>query len=421
MSPTSAKYHWSLLLYLFFHLFSGGTKAAVAGEITFFSNRVDLVNNGSYARWVREFQAQYPQARVKVQGITDYESSMPKRFEARDYGDVMLVPRDMPRQTYPKYFVPLNDLQLSENIYFPDNWAYDGKHYAYTQGVIAEGLVYNKRVFKSSGIESPPLTLDDLLANAAKLKTDNKIPIALNVGAAWPLQQWDKAVMALSGDGNYFAKMIQDSQPFSAGKPYYKSLKIAHTLFTSGYSEEDFILNNWEPSKQDFIVGKNAMFFLGNWVVPQLVESGMRSTDIGFIPFPFDNSGQPKAILNFDWGMAVSRYSKNPDTAKAWIKFIITRSDFADVAGFIPTDKSRKSRMPQLTEYMSHPPVIIQAAPESNDFIRLANKAGMDFMSGNYIRDILLSPDFEGSMAYWNKRWHQAKANFHTTASGEQP
>ena len=45
----------------------------------------------------------------------------------------------------------------------------------------------------------------------------------------------------------------------------------------------------------------------------------------------------------------------------------------------------------------------------------------MDFMSGNYIRDILLSSDFEGSMAYWNKRGRQAKANFHTTASGEQP
>lgn len=386
--------------------------AAVAGDITFYSNRVDLVSNGSYARWVKEFQALYPQARVKIEGIADYEASMPKRFEARNYGDVMLVPRDMPKQTYSKYFLPLNNLQLQEKIYFADNWEHDGKQYAYTQGVIAEGLIYNKRVFTAAKIANVPTTLDELLAVAATLKAAGKVPIAMNLGAAWPLQQWDKSVMAIAGDGQYFAKMISDDAPFSSGKPYYQSLKIAHTLFSSDYSEEDFILNNWELSKRDFIANKNAMLFLGNWVIPQLIESGMRSEDIGFIPFPFDNSGKPKAILNFDWGMAVSRYSKNPDTAKAWIEFMISKSNFADVAGFIPTDKSRSATMPQLTEYMSYKPEIIQAAPESNDFIRMANKAGMDFMSGTYIRNIMLSPDFDGSMVYWNKRWRQAKANF---------
>ena len=110
--------------------------------------------------------------------------------------------------------------------------------------------------------------------------------------------------------------------------------------------------------------------------------------------------------------MAVSRYSNNKDTAKAWIKFVITRSDFADVAGFIPTYKDRSSSMPQLAAYMSLEPDIIQAAPASNDFIRLANKAGIDFMGGNHVRHILLSPDFEGSMKYWNSRWRQARENF---------
>lgn len=405
--------------WLLLGLFNNICYAAVTGEITFYSNRVDLVINGSYARWVKEFQMAYPQARVKVEGIPDYEASMPKRFEARNYGDVMLVPRDMPKQTYSKYFLPLNDLQLQDKIYFPNNWEFDGKQYAYTQGVIAEGLVYNKRVFRSAGIAKLPTTLDELMANAAKLKSAGKVAIALNLGAGWPLQQWDKSAMALASDGNYFARMITDDAPFSSGKPYYQSLKIAHTLFASEYSEADFILNNWEQSKRDFIANKNAMFFLGNWVIPQLIESGMRSDDIGFIPFPFDNSGKPKAILNFDWGMAVSRYSKNPDTAKAWITFMITKSNFADVAGFIPTDKSRNTAMPQLAEYMDYKPEIIQAAPESNDFIRMANKAGMDFMSGNYIRNILISPDFDGSMAYWNKRWRQAKENFQATTFGE--
>lgn len=386
--------------------------SAVAGEITFYVNRVDLVSNGSYARWVKEFQVLYPQARVRVEGIADYEANMPKRFEARNFGDVMLVPRDMPKQTFSKYFVPLNDLKLSDRIYFAQNWEYQGQQYAYTQGVIAEGLIYNKLIFNAAGITELPKTRSEFFALAEKIKSRNVIPIALNVGAAWPLQQWDKSVMAIAGKGDYFASMVDDSQPFAGGKPYAESLRIAHRIFSAGYSEADFIANNWESSKQQFIKNKVAMFYLGNWVIPQLIESGMRANDIGFIPFPLDDTGSSKALLNFDWAMAVSRYSKNPETAKAWIDFIITKSNFADVAGFIPTDKSRQSSLPQLTEYMSFKPQMIQVAPESNDFIRLANKAGIDFMGGNYIRNILLSPDFDGSMAYWNKRWQQAKANF---------
>lgn len=391
---------------------SSSARAAITGEIIFYVNRVDLVSNGSYARWVKEFQSLYPQARVRVEGIADYETNMPKRFAARNFGDVMLVPRDMPKQTFSKYFVPLNNLQLGDKIYFAQNWEYEGQQYAYTQGVIAEGLVYNKAVFARAGITDLPKTRSEFFTLVATLKAKGVTPIALNIGAAWPLQQWDKSVMALAGDGNYFAKMLNDSQPFSRGKPYAESLRIAHRIFAEGYSEADFITNNWEASKQGFINSKIAMFYLGNWVIPQLIESGMRAQDIGFIPFPLDDSGTSKALLNFDWGMAVSRYSKNPDTAKAWINFIITQSNFADVAGFIPTDKSRSSSLVQLEEYMSFKPQIIQVAPESNDFIRLTNKAGIDFMSGNYIRNILLSPDFDGSMAYWNKRWQQAQANF---------
>lgn len=386
--------------------------AQIGGEITVYTNRVDLVANKSYARWVREFQAMHPGARVNIQGISDYEAHIASRLETRSYGDVILVPRDMPKQVYEKYFVPLNDLQLSEKIYFPEIWEYQEQHYAYAQGVIAEGIVYNKKLFEQVGINELPGTLSGFIDIAEKIKAAGKVPIALNVGAAWPLQQWDKSVMALAEDGDYFSRMIGDLQPFAEGKPYYLSLRIAHNIFSAGFSEDDFISNNWESSKQQFINNNIAMFYLGNWLIPQLIEQGMPGNDIGFTPFPFDESGDLKAILNYDWGMAVSRYSKNKDTAKAWIKFVITRSDFADVAGFIPTYKDRSSSMPQLAEYMSLEPDIIQAEPASNDFIRLANKAGMDFMGGNHVRHILLSPDFEGSMKYWNSRWRQARENF---------
>ena len=412
MSPTRSQWLKQSTFGLLLLLICSNCIAAISGAITVYTNRVDLVSNGSYARWISEFQTLHPGTSVKIEGITDYEAAIQKRFESRSYGDVILVPRDIPKQIYPKFFLPLNDLNLADAIYFPTVWEYEGKHFAYTQGVVAEGLVYNKRIFNAANIETPPKTLSEFLSTAEKIKKTGKTPIAMNIGAAWPLQQWEKAVLAIAENGNYFSTMIDDTSPFSPGKPYHSSLKIAHSLFKNELTEPEYILNNWEQSKNDFINGKNAMYFLGNWVIPQLIEAGMKSEDIGFLPFPFDNTGNAKALLTFDWGLAVSRYSKNPDTAKAWITFILTKSNFSDVAGFIPTYKSKNSALPQLNQFMSSKPKIIQASPESNDFIRLTNKAGMDFMGGNYIRNILLSPDFEGSMNYWNKKWHQAKENF---------
>lgn len=390
---------------------SSVASAQVDGSITVYVNRVDLQDNGSFRRWVGEFKKLHPRADVEVIAINNYEKAMAPRFESREYGDVMMVPRNMPRAAYPNFFLPLNDMGLADELYFAETWSFDNQQYAYSQGVSPEGLVYNKAVFKSLGIKEPPRTLDELTAVAEIIKASGRVALALNVGAGWPLQQWDKAVMVFADDGQYYDSMASDPAPFENGKPYWKSLSVAKRLFENDYSEPDFVLDSWESSKRDFAQGRIAMFFLGSWVVPQLVGEGISSKDIGFVPFPLDNSGQAVGILNYDWGIAVAKNSRNPATAKAWIRFLLNRSNFSDVAGFMSTVKSRESSAPQLAEYMDAEPRMIQAQPQSTEFIRLANKAGMDFMSGGYIRDILVSPDFQGSMDYWNRRWRQAQEN----------
>jgi len=401
---------WRILVLLSV-MFSASLHAQVSGPISVFTNRGDLIRNGSFKRWVREFTALHPEASVKVVLVERYGEEMAVRFENRDYGDVILVPTDMPKAAYPKFFLPLNGMKLSDKLYFADSWAYSGKEYAYTQGVSAEGLIYNKRVLKEVGYAKPPVTLSDFYALCEKIKAAGKTPIYLNVGAGWPLQQWDKAVMVLSEDGNYYEKMMEEASPFGKGKPYEQSMKIASTIFKNGYSEQDYVLDQWQDSKKQFSSNQSGLFFLGSWAIPQLIETGIASKDVGFVPFPMDDSGVSKGILNFDWGIAISRFTKNPRTAKAWLDFVLTRSDFADTSGFIPTVKKRRSGMPQLAEYMSYKPVVIQTVSYQNNFLRLTNKAGIDFMGGNYVRNILLSPDFEGSMRYWNKRWRQARAN----------
>jgi len=389
----------------------GWNNQDVKGSITFFTNRTDLVEQGHYARWVEEFKTKYPAVQgVEVVGLSDYRGQLQPRMQTQDFGDVVFILSSIPRDQYSHFFMPLNDLGLQADIYFEDLWSVSGKHYGYTQGVSAEGLVYNKTAFAQAGIEVPLKTLDDLHSAAQKLKSNDVVPLTINMGAGWPMQQWDKLASLYAGDYGYYDAMLQDESPFEASKPHGQAIDFVRTFFNNGWTEEDYVGNNWEESKGRMARGENAMWFFGNWSIPQIgIYNENWQDEIGFMPLPIDNSGQPKALLSNDWGYGVSAFSKNPTTAKAWVRFLIAETDYAAAAGFIPTVKAQSASMPQLQEIMSYSPEIIEVKPTSAKFTAAANKARIDVFGGTYIRELLLEDNFDKAVAKINKRWNKAR------------
>lgn len=385
--------------------------AQVKGDIQVVTNMSSLIDNGWFNKAVASFKRKHPAVgKVTIVRTQNFNAEAPALFESRSYGDLTLIPEHIPKDAYKNYFLPLNDLNISDKLYFANAWEFDGKHYAYTQGVIAEGLVYNRAIFKRLNI-NPPKTLNEFYQACKLLKQNNIVPIALNAGSGWPLQQWDKAPMAIASNGDYHATMLEQSQPFTNNSAYYQSFKIVNTIFKNAWSEQHLVGDKWEDSKVMFVNEQLAMYFLGSWLIPQLAQKGAPAQDIGFIPFPFSNDNKVNGLLNRDWGLAVSRFSKNPDTAKAFLSFILFESDFADAAGFIPTNMSAQAKIPQMREYQAAAENMVQAASPINDFIRLTNMAGIDFMQGGYVRDILISSDFEQALQYWDRKWSQAKVN----------
>ncbi len=382
----------------------------VKGTITFYTNRTDMIEQGFYDRWEEEFKARYPGVEdVDIVGLTDYLGQLQPRMQSRDFGDVVMVLSSIPRDQYSYFFIPLNDLGLSGEIYFEELWAYEGKHYAYTQGVSAEGLVYNKKAFEKAGVKAPLTTLDELHEAASKLKAAGIVPLTINMGAGWPMQQWDKVASFYAGDYGFYDTLLDDKTPFDAEKPYGLAINFIKTFFDNGWTEEDYISNNWEASKGAMARGENAMWFLGNWSIPQIgVFNENWHEEIGFMPLPIDNSGKPKALFSNDFGYGVSAFSKNQTTAKAWVRFLLVETDYADIAGFIPTAKDQTASMPQLAEIMSYNPEVIEVKPQSAQFTEAGNKARIDFFTGNYIRNLLLDENFDSSIKKLNKRWANA-------------
>lgn len=385
--------------------------AKIKGKLTVLTNRTDLVDKGEMKKYADRFKQKYPGIEeVKFEGLTNYESDIRVRLTTGEAGDVLLIPSNIANKDLGNFFEPLDDIGLFKDAYFADFKANDGKRYGIVSGVSTEGIVYNKKAFAEAGIATPPKTLDEFYAAAEKLKAKGIVPIYINYGAQWPMKQWAEVLApAIAGDAQVLNKMTATDEPFTPDAPIGKALSIARTLIERGYVEKDLATNNWEASKVEVAQGRAAMYYLGNWVINQIIGAGAKAEDIGFFPMPTDNSGKINVSLNPDWFYAVSKTSKNKDAAKAWVKFMVEESGYDDASGFIPTLKTKQPQLPQLTEFMSTNPNKIENVPNTDQFNDIANKAQIDFFGGKYVQKVVVAKDFKAALDELNKKWKDAR------------
>lgn len=393
---------------------SGIDPAQVKGKITYYTHFTSFITDGLFDRWIAEFKKIYPNADVDVQGIATYADTMATRLATGDYGDVLDTPPSVPQDQMADFFAPLDDLKLEADFNYGDAWEQDGKPYALTFGVNVEGIVYNKAAFKKAGIDGVPKTWDEFLADAKKLKDAGSIPVMTNFSQGWPLTTYDGLAVAISGDGDYLNASLKDPAPFSADKPYGKSFEVLHQLISQQLVEPDLTTNNWEDSKGWMASGKAAMWFLGNWSINQIIQEGSvkagvtpDANNIGFFPLPYDNSGGPYNVNSgHDYGMSVAKNSQNIPTAKAWLAFLLTKTDCSQNAGFIPGYKKLQPTLPQLAEFQSYKPNIIAQKPQSPAYTNATNL--INFGSGKGLQEVMNSDDYKAAIDKLNASWADA-------------
>lgn len=382
----------------------------VKGTITFFTNRTDLLEAGVFDRYEQEFKELYPKVdSVKVIAFADYRGSIRPRMNTNDYGDLLFVLPSVPSDQYKNFYEPLNGLYAEDEVYFYNAWSDNDTVYGVSSGNSLEGLVYNKEVLKEAGVEVPLTTISKFYQANEKIKALGKTPIFINFGAKWPLQVWDKYPLVIEGNANVYEKMLTQEAPFAGDSAYNTSFNVLKHLIDNGHTEKDLMTDSWENSKDLIAKGNAGMYYLGNWVIPQLIERGADSDDIGFMPIPSNEEGVLNAQMNHDWGYGISKHSKNKETAKAYLKFMLEGSDFDSIAGFIPTIKAKEPSLPQLNEYLGYEPNVIQAPKNSARFIEIANRSKIDFYGGGYVQDLIMNGNFSESLEQLDTRWERAK------------
>ncbi|MFC6550584.1 ABC transporter substrate-binding protein [Cohnella cellulosilytica] len=381
----------------------------LGGKLKVLTHRTDLLNDGTLDRYTEKFKEKYPKAEIEYEAMTNYAQDIKVRLTTGEAGDVNMLDASLPNSELANYYEPLPD-ELTEDMYFADLKAHEGSRYGLATGVNTQGIIYNKKAFAQAGIDQVPTTLDALYEAAQKLEDAGIIPLYMNYGAQWPLGNWSEgSVKFVAGDMLYFDQFVTKDELFTVDGPWGQLMNIARKFVQEGWVEKDLATNNWEMSKGEIASGKAAMYFLGNWAIPQVIGAGAASEDIGFFPIPYDNNGQLNAPLGPDYFIGVSKNSKNKELAFKYIEFFVKESGYIGANGFMPVDKNAVPEVPQLAEFKSFNPNFLEEVAGDPRFNELGNKAEIDFYGGKYIQELIVAKDLQAAYDALNKKWAAAR------------
>lgn len=325
-------------------------------DLKFITHRTDLVDDGTFAGYVAEFQKMYPNITISYEGITDYANDMTTRLTSNDWGDICMIPTTIPLPELSDYFYAMCDLSAIENDYnFADNRAYNGKVYGIPSTGNAQGIVYNKAVFEAAGITELPTTPTEFLDALQRIKDYDSsiIPLYTNYAAGWTMSAWDAYIGGgATGDADWMnVTMPQTHDAFAKGVPTgdeesgpYAVYNILYEAVKRGLTESDPTTTDWEGSKPMMNNGQIATMVLGSWAIIQMQDAGPNADDIGYMPFPISVDGVQYASAGADYcyGINANSSDDNKIAAMLYIKWLSESSNFAYDQGGIPVLKSQE-------------------------------------------------------------------------------
>ncbi len=316
-------------------------EGVLSGEIKVITQRTDIVDT-VFPEYAARFNEIYPNIKINFEALADYGSQIAPRMNTKDYGDVLLIPPQVPIADIPTFFEPLGNLEELQDIYMGiEERAVSGQVYGIPIAMSYTGIVYNKAVFEEAGITDVPKTIDEFLnvLQRVKDKTD-AIPLYTNYAAGWPLTQWEGAITTVVGDVDYYnVTMPNQDDLFVQGKPHYDMYKLMYEVANRGLIENDPITTDWESSKAMMGRGEIATMVLGSWAIEQIKGFSENPDDIGYMPFP-TNAKKILFPLGSDYQIAVNKNSKNKEASLAWLEWFIHESGYSvEQAGGISAAK----------------------------------------------------------------------------------
>lgn len=234
----------------------------------------------------------------------------------------LVIPLDGYAKEYnwDKLFVPsMLDLQV-----------YHGKLYGLPDEYESMFLYYNKTVFEQHGW-TPPRTLAQFEQIAGAAKSDGIAPLA-GGGATWkPTDEWYVTVFLnhYAGARNVY-DALTGKLPWNS-PVFVNAIKLLNDWWQKGWFSKDYYALSTNQAVNDLATGKAAMELTGSWGVSEMgAYFGKSKQEWDWVPIPAlsSHASYPLYELGIGGTNSISKFSKDPDGAAAYLNYIYQPSNF---------------------------------------------------------------------------------------------
>ncbi|WP_053984631.1 ABC transporter substrate-binding protein [Niameybacter massiliensis] len=399
-------------------------KESLSGTLTFAiwdNNLNDFIEENDM---IGKFQEQYPNIDIEVEKIKDdseYWNAMKMRSSANQLPDVMFnKPFTLAR--FKDYLVDLSSTEACANNELAEGYAIDGKVLGIPMTSGYEYVYYWKDMFKEVGVEVPT-TWPELEEVAKKLQDyygkDNKdfMAIACGLKDEWPDYPYMEFMPALeSGNGQNWNTMASQDEPFAEGTDVYKSYEKIYRLFTSGVLGKDPLGLGNDQVTSLFATKQAAIIALGDWGLQNIQNSGEDISELGTFYLPTRNtvSDPYNVIVQGDSFMGVTKHSKNPEAAIAFVEWFYSDAWYPDFINYVSSASSMsnfpKDKDPILAQADELCPdkVLIMYDGGGDNFMAIQNETTFDYKKLG-AQMLTQGFDLQATFGDLNSKWTKAR------------
>lgn len=412
----------------------GKTGTEISATIKLLTHRTDMLQSSytgvTFAKYLEEFNKLYPNIKVEIEGITDYASIALLRLQGGDWGDIMMIPA-IDKKELKNYFVSFGDLKTMEKqIKFATNWEYENQVYGIPSTGNAQGVLYNKKVFKQAGITKLPKTTDEFIQALKLIKEKtNAIPLYTNYAAGWTMGAWDAYLGgSATGDADYMNNvLLHTKNPFknyNDGTHAYAVYKVLYDAAANKLIEDDYTTTDWEGCKGMINRGEIGTMVLGSWAFTQMQGAGPNPDDIGYMSFPITINGKQYASAGPDYcfGINAKASETNKNAAMIFVKWFTEKSGFAYNEGGIPISAEDNNYPAAYAAFSENNVAFVSdnpaAAGESDLFNALNSESELNINAGGNLKVQQIiehaangTKSFDAIMEEWNAAWSKAQTS----------
>jgi raffinose/stachyose/melibiose transport system substrate-binding protein len=205
----------------------------------------------------------------------------------------------------------------------------DGVQYGVPYNTSLVGFWYNKDLFAKAGIEAPPTTWTELLADVQALQDAGIVPIAVGAGDKWPAHFWYSYLMIRLGGADVMNQIAADNN-FSVPAVIEAGQKVEELVAMNPF-QDGFLAAGWDaPDGESGTMASQgaAMDLMGQWALGAFKNQAGIAPDadlpwnIGWFPFPEVEGGAGLPTDGFGGGDGFAVGKDAPPEAVDFLHFI---------------------------------------------------------------------------------------------------